>query len=190
LPSYDPNQFKDSQNSLTIFNFISPGQYDITGKFLSGTNPRKSAFPKATPFRDKGFLGPGPGAYQPIQSLGKQVLSTKHGNAPISFPKANRPNLIPPGTTEIGPAEYKPPAAACDKQFDSRKSTCPKVKFGEGYIQDHIKQNFDFREPAPGPGSYRLPGGVATKGKGTPFRNAPTAILSSRQKFGSPFKEF
>ena len=42
-------------------------------------------------------------------------------------------------------------------------------------------------DPSPGPGSYMLPGGVSTRAKGTPFRNSPAAMLSGRNKFGSPF---
>jgi hypothetical protein len=177
--------------SKTAANEPGPGQYDLTGKFVSGRNPRKSAFPKAVPMRDKGVMGPGPGSYQPLQSMGKQVLSTKTGNMEVGFPKAPRPTLVPPGTTEIGPADYKPSPAACEPQVESRKRTCATIKFGEGYNSNHNneRKKFDFSDPAPGPGSYRLPGGVATKAKGSPFRNSPAAILSSRQKFGSPFKD-
>lgn len=168
----------------------SPGAYDLTGKFLAGKNPRKSAFPKAIPVRDKGFLGPGPGSYQPLQSMGKQVLSTKRGALELGFPKAARPTMVPPGTTDIGPAEYKPPAAACEPQVDSRRKTCATIKFGEGYATTNgERRKFDFSDPSPGPGSYQLPGGIATKAKGSPYRDSPTAILSSRQKFGSPFKD-
>lgn len=137
------------------------------------------------------MMGPGPGSYQPLQSMGKQVLSTKEGGMEVGFPKAPRPTLVPPGTTEIGPADYKPPPAACEPQLDSRKRTCATIKFGEGYHanRDDSRKNFDFSDPAPGPGSYRLPGGVATKAKGSPFRNSPAAILSGRTKFGSPFKD-
>lgn len=37
------------------------------------------------------------------------------------------------------------------------------------------------------PGSYTLPGGVATRARGSPFRDSPAATLSGRVKFGSPF---
>lgn len=141
IPPFDP------------FNCVlhRPGQYDLTGKFLAGENPRKSAFPKAEPIRDKSMLGPGPGSYQPLQSMGKQVLSTKTGGMIVGFPKADRPTLIPPGATDIGPGEYRPPPAACENQVDSRKPTCGKIKFGEGYKSggnDRDKHNL--REPAPG----------------------------------------
>ena len=45
-------------------------------------------------------------------------------------------------------------------------------------------------DPSPGPGSYMLPGGVSTRAKGTPFRNSPAAMLSGRNKFGSPFWDY
>lgn len=35
--------------------------------------------------------GPGPGSYQPIQSMGKQVLSTKAGAVQPAFPKGESP---------------------------------------------------------------------------------------------------
>lgn len=130
--------------------FLSPGQYDLTGKFLSGTNPRKSAFPKGGFIRDKSQMGPGPGSYAPLQSMGKQVLSTKVGAVALVFPKAARPSLVQPGLSEVGPGEYKPPAAACEDQIDSRRTTCAKVKFGEGYRSGSTKEKFDFSEPSPG----------------------------------------
>jgi hypothetical protein len=128
-----------------------PGQYDLTGKFLAGKDPRKTAFPKAVPFKDKNQLGPGPGSYQPLQSMGKQVISTKTGAMIVAFPKADRPSLVPPGSTDIGPAEYKPSPAACDIQVDSRKPTCSTIKFGEGYkVGSKDDKQLDLKEPAPG----------------------------------------
>ena len=111
-----------------------PGQYNLTGKFLGGTNPRKTGFPKSMPPRDKALLAPGPGQYKPLFSMGKQVLSTKPGPVVPSFAKSERPTLIPPGTTDIGPGEYvKANIAACESQVDSRKPTCGSIKFGTGY---------------------------------------------------------
>jgi hypothetical protein len=183
-------------NTYISFTIFRPGQYDLTGKFLSGSNSRKSAFPKAQPFREKSSMGPGPGAYQQLQSMGKQVLSTKHGNMIVSFPKSSRPSMVPIGITEIGPAEYEPAPAACERQVDSRKPTCSNIKFGEGFStggssnhNNNSNNKFNFADPSPGPGSYHLPGGIATKAKGSPFRDSPTAIISGRTKFGSPFKE-
>lgn len=164
-----------------------PGRYDLTGKFLAGKDPRRIVFPKAVPMRDKAAMGPGPGAYQPLQSMGKQVLSTKRGALELAFPKADRPTLVPPGTTEIGPAHYNPPPAACEIQIESRKKTCATIKFGEGYKKGDDKDHQDLSEPSPGPGAYRLPGGLGTKAKGSPFRDSPTAIMSGRNKFGSPW---
>mgnify|MGYP003709589283 CR=1 FL=1 len=64
-----------------------PGQYDLTGKFVSGRTPRKTAFPKGGLLKERGAQGPGPGSYQPIMSMGKQVLSTKTGSEQLVFPK-------------------------------------------------------------------------------------------------------
>lgn len=182
----DPNEKTMSKNSV---NEPGPGQYELTGKFLGGTNPRKTAFPKAIPMKDKGFLGPGPGSYQPLQSMGKQVISTKETTLEVGFPKAPRPTMVPPGTTDIGPAEYQPPPAACDEQIDSRKPTCPTIKFGEGFKsagKGRVEKP-DLAEPAPGPGSYIIPGGIGTRTRGSPYRDSPTAVLSGRTKFGSPW---
>jgi len=87
----------------------------------------------------------------------------------------------------ITTGQYKPPPAACDKQVDSTKATCASVKFGEGYRSGTTSERFDFSEPTPGPGAYILPGGVATKAKGSPYRDSPSASISGRNKFGSPF---
>ncbi|RYY81563.1 hypothetical protein EON63_15200 [archaeon] len=122
-----------------------------------------------------------------MQSMGRQALSTKEDAPELGFPKAPRPSLVPVGTTDIGPGEYRPPPAACEKQLDSRKPTCGTIKFGEGYRAGGMRNSHDMSDPAPGPGSYRIPGGIATKAKGSPFRDSPTAILSGREKFGSPW---
>jgi hypothetical protein len=115
------------------------------------------------------------------------VLSTKTDVPQPAFPKASRPSLVPPGTTDIGPGEYKPPPAACENQLDSRKPTCSKIKFGEGYRAGNDKKPLELLDPSPGPGSYKIPGGISTKARGSPFRDAPTAVLSGRNKFGSPW---
>lgn len=173
--------------SKTASNEPGPGQYDLSGKFLAGKDPRKIVFPKAVPFRDKSLMMPGPGSYRCLQSMGKQILSTKTESPILGFPKAPRQSMVPPGTSDIGPGEYRPPPAACENQLDSRKNTCPKVKFGEGYRAGSHKAAPNLSDPAPGPGSYRIPGGIATKAKGSPFRDSPTAIMSGREKFGSPW---
>ena len=49
------------------------------------------------------------------------------------------------------------------------------------------QKKLDMREPSPGPGSYRLPGGLGTTGKGQPYPNSRGASMSGRNKFGSPF---
>mmetsp|Transcript_14266 Transcript_14266/g.31476 ORF Transcript_14266/g.31476 Transcript_14266/m.31476 type:complete len:266 (+) Transcript_14266:143-940(+) len=164
-----------------------PAQYDTNGRFLSGRNPRKSAFPKGGVPKDKAAMGPGPGSYQPIQAMGKQVLSTKSGSVTLVFPKASRPSMGIPGASDVGPGEYNPPPAACEQQIDSRKRTCATLRFGEGYRSGATGSRFDFSEPSPGPGSYVLPGGVATLTKGSPYRNSPACSMSGREKFGSPW---
>lgn len=180
----DPNAKAMSKTSASE---PGPGQYDLGGKFLAGKDPRKPIFPKAVPPRDKSLMGPGPGSYRTLQSMGKQVLSTKVEGPTLGFPKAARPTLIPPGATDIGPGEYRPPPAACENQLDSRKPTCGKIKFGEGYRTGTHKAAPDLSDPSPGPGAYQIPGGIATKAKGSPFRDSPTAIMSGREKFGSPW---
>jgi len=74
------------------------------------------------------------------------------------------------------------------RQVDSRRPTCATIKFGTGYRRagDGLVKE-DLSEPSPGPGQYKLPGGVATAAKGSPYRNSPAAMLSGRNKFGSPW---
>lgn len=86
----DPNE---RSMSKTAASEPGPGQYDITGKFLGGTNPRKSGFPKGNIPRDKMATTPGPGSYQAAFSMGKQVLSTKVGAMMPGFSKADRPTM-------------------------------------------------------------------------------------------------
>jgi len=143
----DPNE---KSMSKTTANEPGPGQYDLNGKFLGGTNPRKTAFPKGGFVRDKSQMGPGPGSYKCMESMGKQVLSTSQTGLSLKFPQAERPSLVPPGTTDIGPGEYKPPPAACEPQVDSRKPTCGTIKFGEGYKRGATAKKFDLSEPSPG----------------------------------------
>lgn len=180
----DPNAKALSKTSA---NEPGPGQYHLVGKFLSGTDPISNSFPKASIQRDKGAMGPGPGSYEPLQSMGRQVLSTKPGPGQAIFPKSDRPSLVAPGTTDIGPGQYEPPPAACENQVDSRKPTCGTIKFGTGYKKGGgiVKPNLS--EPSPGPGAYVLPGGVATRARGSPFRDSPAATISGRNKFGSPW---
>jgi hypothetical protein len=181
----DPNEKAMSKSAASE---PGPGQYDLGGRFLSGSDPRKSAFPKGSYGADKSLLqGPGPGAYQCPHSMGRQALSTSATAAALVFGKAARPSMVPPGTTDIGPGEYRAAPAACDPQVDSRKPTCALMKFGEGYRKGGHRDRVDLSEPSPGPGSYTLPGGIATATKGAPFTNSPAISISGRQKFGSPF---
>jgi len=137
--------------------------------------------------REKGALAPGPGTYEPAYSLGPQQLSSKPDAFVTVFPKAARPSMVPPGATVIGPGQYGAFNAACETQVDSRKPSCSSVKFGTGYRKAAFGQKLDLSEPAPGPGTYVLPGGVSTVAKGTPYRNSPSATISGRNKFGSPW---
>eukprot|EP00595_Chromulina_sp_UTEXLB2642_P002218 CAMPEP_0196762204 /NCGR_PEP_ID=MMETSP1095-20130614/1598_1 /TAXON_ID=96789 ORGANISM="Chromulina nebulosa, Strain UTEXLB2642" /NCGR_SAMPLE_ID=MMETSP1095 /ASSEMBLY_ACC=CAM_ASM_000446 /LENGTH=252 /DNA_ID=CAMNT_0042112695 /DNA_START=106 /DNA_END=867 /DNA_ORIENTATION=+ len=173
--------------SKTARNEPGPGQYNLYGKFPKGNNSIASSFPKAVPPRDKAAWAPGPGSYAILQSMGKQVLSTKKQSPSPGLSKAERPSLVPVGTTDIGPAEYNPPPAACEHQVDSRKSTSGTVKFGLGYKKGGNITKPDLSEPSPGPGEYKVPGSIATRSKGTPYNNAPAPSLSGREKFGSPW---
>lgn len=159
----------------------------MDGKFQGGTNPRKSGFPKGKIPRDKGGMGPGPGSYEPQESMGHQPLSLKPDCPRPVFSKADRPSMVAPGTSDIGPGDYGPFNAACEPQIDSRKPTCSSIKFGTGYKKGANRNKLDLSEPAPGPGSYVLPGGIATKATGTPYRVSPSASISGRNKFGSPW---
>lgn len=132
-------------------------------------------------------MGPGPGSYQTQSSMGKQVLSTKKESLATAFTKMERPTMVPPGTSDVGPGQYGPFAAACEPQVESRKVTCSSIKFGTGYKKGGHLVKIDMSEPSPGPGAYTLPGGVATKAKGSPYRDSPAATMSGRNKFGAPF---
>lgn len=166
--------------SKTTANEPGPGQYDLTGRFLSGENPRKSAFPKGELPEAKAGLTPGPGSYAVQASVGGQLSSKKPNAMVISFPKTERPSLVPVGTTAVGPGEYGAGAAACEPQVDSRKPTCGSIKFGTGYKKGKNQNKIDMGEPSPGPGSYKLPGAIGGK-------HTLKVSLSGRNAFGSPW---
>ena len=170
----DPNA--KSMNK-TAANEPGPGAYDLTGKFLGGRDPRPIGFPKGVPMRDKSFLGPGPGSYKPLESMGRQSLSTKPQAVIPGFPKAPRGSLVPVGLSEVGPGEYGCGVAACEPQVESTKPTCATVKIGTGWKKGQTSKKYDFSEPSPGPGSYTLP----------EPRSKRAAQLSGRTKFGSPW---
>ena len=111
------------------------------------------------------------------ESKSLQANSTKEQAPAPSLSKAPRPSLVPIGSTEIGPGEYGSGPAACDVQLDSKKLSCSMVKFGTGY-KSGIMEKPILPEPSPGPGSYAIPGSIATQLKGTPYRNAPAATMS------------
>ena len=163
-----------------------PGQYNLYGKFLGGETPRVTAFPKGAIPKEKSFLGPGPGSYKVLESMGKQVLSSKPGAVVPGFSKEKRKGMANT-SSEVGPGDYLPGPAACEPQVLSSRPTCATIKFGTGYRKGKGLVKRDLSEPAPGPGSYSLPGGVATKTRGSPYRDSPAATMSGRNKFGSPW---
>lgn len=165
-----------------------PGSYKLEDKFLSGSNSSKYSFPKQRAPMEKSQLAPGPGQYETPGSLGKHPLSTKKGSRDSPFSLSARPSLISAGTSDIGPGEYGVPSAACEQQIDSRKATKSAIRFGTGYTKNRNGiEKVDMSEPSPGPGSYVLPGGVATARRGDPYRSSPAPSLSGRNKFGSPW---
>ena len=75
------------------------------------------------------MLAPGPGAYEMGNSVGKQILSTKRSEVGLQFGTSNRPPLLLV-STEVGPGQYGAGDDSCSKQADSRKRSCPLMKFG------------------------------------------------------------
>lgn len=180
----DPNE---KTMSKSVKDDPGPGQYDLTGKFISGKDPRPIKFSKAQPFKGKEGMGPGPGQYKTPESMGKQMLSTKKTDMIVGFSKAERGSLVPPGTSDIGPGQYARPPAACAVQVESTKETCGSIKFGTGYVKNSTGKKLNLSEPSPGPGSYKVMGGLGQTTSGFAFRQAPAATMSGRTKFGSPF---
>ena len=170
----DPNA---KSMSKTTANEPGPGAYDLDGRFQGGTNARKVGFPKGVEPKDKSFMGPGPGSYAPMESMGKQFLSTKPQAVIPGFAKGARGSLVPPGTSEVGPGEYGCGVAACEPQVESTKPSCATVKIGTGWKKGAAQKKYDFSEPKPGPGTYTLP----------EVRTKRAAQLSGRTKFGSPW---
>jgi hypothetical protein len=185
----DPNE---KALSKTGANEPGPSSYDLDGKFIGGGLAPQYSFPKGDVPHDKSNLAPAPGSYEVIGAFGNQPLSTKRRANENPFPKASRPSLGQVGGSEVGPGEYAPPRAACAPQIESCKVTCGSIKIGTGYKKGSAaaakSMQLTLAEPAPGPGSYTLPGGVATQQKGTPFRNSPKISMSGREAFGSPFR--
>lgn len=153
----DPNEKSMSKSAK---NDPGPGQYDLTGKFIAGRDPRNIVFPKGKPFEAKLGQTPGPGSYKPVESMGKQVQSDRLTDPIIGFAKAPRGDLVPPGTNDIGPGQYGRPPAACAPQVESTKTTCATIKFGSGYVKNAKLKVPDLSEPSPGPGSYVIHGGI------------------------------
>lgn len=185
----DPNERALSKTSA---NEPGPSSYDLNGRFIGGSKAPEYSFPKGNHPHDKSNLSPAPGSYEVIGAFGKQPLSTKHKSNESPFPKAPRPGLVQVGGADVGPGAYGAPRAACEPQVESRKVTCGSIKIGTGYKKGSAAaakgMQLSLSEPSPGPGSYVLPGGVATQQKGTPFRNSPKISMSGREAFGSPFR--
>merc|ERR1711916_241868 len=164
------------------------GQYNLQGKFISGRDPRPIKFSKAVENTNrKTAQGPGPGQYKTPEGMGKQLLSTNKTEKIVGFSKAERGGMVPPGTSDIGPGHYARPPAACAIQVESTKSTCGSVKFGTGYKKDGGGKKLNLKEPSPGPGAYRVMGGLGQTTAGFAYKQAPAATMSGRTKFGSPF---
>ena len=164
-----------------------PGSYTLTGKFLSGRNPRNIKFPNGTEPADKNVMGPGPGSYKTPEAMGYQIESAKTNPGRIPFGSEERKGMAVVGASDVGPGEYSNIKSACEIQVESTKITSGKIKFGTGYKKFKNEKKLDMKEPSPGPGSYRLPGGLGTVGKGQPYPNSRTVSMSGRNKFGDPF---
>ena len=167
-----------------------PGQYKLEGKYYSGSNPRRTAFPKSKRPNIVSLSNqtPGSGEYAIKDSLGKQVLSTKPSSSTLTFGRSKRPPLLLT-SSDVGPGEYKANIDSCEKQLDSRKRTAPRVKFGTSQRKGP-GQSFNPKNPnmiSPGPGDYQLGGSVSSSTRGTIYRSTPAPTLSGRTKFGSPF---
>lgn len=180
----DPNE---KTMSKSVKDDPGPGQYDLTGKFLSGKDPRHIKFPKSQPFKGKESMGPGPGSYKCPESMGRQIESNKHQDPIVGFSKAARKSMVQQGGSEVGPGHYQRPPAACAVQIESTKDNSGCIKFGTGYAKNSNKKSMNLSEPSPGPGSYRVHGGMGESTSGFAFRNTPKATISGRTKFGSPF---
>lgn len=170
-----------------------PGAYTVEGKSSNGTgrSPPRYSFPKSRPMVDRSSMGPGPGAFDLPSGLGKQLLSTMRTlNAPSFGTSSRSPEGENDGSfARPGPGEYENACIpACGKQLDSRKKTLGSIRFGGTYSKVRDAGKEVMGEPAPGPGSYTLPGGLGCRGgAGNPFKTAPAAKMSGRTSFGSPF---
>jgi hypothetical protein len=145
----DPNEKSMNKSSMAE---PGPGAYDLQGKFYGGENPRKTKFSKGQLPQDKPPIGPGPGSYKAVESIGKQSLSTKRTLEILSFSKAPRPSMASESCAP-GPGQYKPSPSACEPQVLSTKVTCGSIKFGEGYKRGAKALTYDrttYPEPSPG----------------------------------------
>eukprot|EP01036_Dinobryon_divergens_P059198 gene59198-78991_t len=89
--------------SKTTANEPGPGQYGLNGKFASGANSEKYSFPKCPAPSTKFQYAPGPGAYDPLPGLGKQVLSTRASPETAFMPTAKRSGLEFTAASDVGP---------------------------------------------------------------------------------------
>ena len=105
----------------------------------------------------------------------------------MGFGQGERPPLLRV-QNDVGPGEYGVGISACRKQVDSRKKTSGFVKFSRSARDKTSSMTMqDELQARPGPGTYQLPSGLCGSGSSYPFRAAPRASLSGREKFGSPF---
>ncbi|CAM9167508.1 unnamed protein product, partial [Sphacelaria rigidula] len=163
-----------------------PGHYKIAIVNPQEDHAPKYTFPKdvGPTAREKGHRAPGPGHYNIPTGVGKQVLSTKRSHNGVGFGTGNRPDLLVQSTADVGPGEYTVPGATGERQIDSRKCSNGGAKFSKA---PRMGKRGSLEDVAPGPGNYRLPPGICGRGAASPYRSAPAATLSGREKFGSPF---
>ena len=65
--------------------------------------------------------------------MGKQVLSVYPALPVPVFTASRRDEKASINAVLVGPGEYGVAPGACEPQVDSRKKTCPTIKFGRGY---------------------------------------------------------
>ncbi|CAM9272070.1 unnamed protein product [Discosporangium mesarthrocarpum] len=163
-----------------------PGHYNARVINLMEPCAPRYTFPKDSgpATKEKAHRSPGPGRYKIPTAVGKQVLSTKRSHNGVGFGTGNRPDLLMQSTVDVGPGEYSVPGATGERQIDSRKITRGGIKFSRAQRSGN---SISQEDEAPGPGNYSLPPGICGRSSASPYRSAPAATLSGREKFGSPF---
>jgi hypothetical protein len=165
-----------------------PGHYATQGKFLCGSTPPAIGFTRSKLNSYRRDFAPGPGAYTLALKHNRVPLSTQHRSPAAFLGTGQRLQFAQQGTSNVGPGEYNSQIGACDAQPDSRRKNPPVAKIGTGYVKPDLRFHKPrLEEPLPGPGSYKIPSLVASHSAGIPYRSAPAASLSGRNKFGSLF---